>query len=436
MRPAIAPLIVITLALGCGNRDKREEAPVPAPTVSATAVVAAPRGPFTIVLESKGEVALSAVEGGVVVADRTHWARAVASADLTDAPMPEGLPAGPGRVVRASGRLPHSVWLSFEKQRDDGKPGSHPLFRLQKDGWKMLADDWKPTIAAWSKNRILAASTSSGRLKIKVIEPSLARAPDDLPSVRLADPACEKSLVVADLAALRTGEVIAAGTCKPDVGAGAGASAKRYVIVRWPAASPRDAGAPPIDSASVDAGGGASQALDGGATSDSALDGGALDAGPVAASDEAPTGPQGVVDVVPGVSVELTHRGLYVRSAADVWAAAFEPSARPPTSRLFHFDGTTWGAEPLPAGVTNVRGLAGTPDGQLWLVTDRAIWKKPAAAPWEEVPPPTDGTWEMLDVRASGDGDIWVAARIAGPGTPTRHVILRTRPAATVVRWN
>ena len=57
---------------------------------------------------------------------------------LTDGPMPEGLPPGPGRILRASGRMPGSMWLSFEKLKDDGKVDANPLYRLGKDGFTLL----------------------------------------------------------------------------------------------------------------------------------------------------------------------------------------------------------------------------------------------------------------------------------------------------------
>lgn len=423
MRPnLLAPALVsIVILAGCGG-DKKGE-PSPSPSASASAVIAplpdAPKGPLSIVLEAKSPIVFSAVEGGVVVVDsaRTRLARAAAAADLVDQPMPAGLPSGPGRAVRAAGRLPGSLWLLFEKQGDDGKRAGDPLFRLQRDGWKMLADDWRPAIAAWSKNRILAASTSSGRLKIKVIEPSLPKPPDDLPSVRFADPSCEKSFVLADLIALRTGEVMAAGTCKPDIAAGAGASAKRYVVVRWPALP---TAAAPVTSASA-----ARPAA-------SAIE---IDAGPTADAAPAPSGPTALVDVLPGVSSELAHQAIHARSASDVHVAALESRAgAPAVSRLFHFDGSTWGAEPPPSGAPVVRGLAAAPDGALWLLGERSIWKKPAGGAWEPVSPPLDGAWEMIDLRVVGDGDVWIAARLRG-AAGARDMVLRSRPAGDVIRW-
>jgi hypothetical protein len=301
------------------------------------------------------------------------------------------------------------VWLVHETPKEDGKGHENPLYRLGKEGWKKYADDWKPAIAAWSKHRILAASTSSGRLKIKVIEPSLATAPADLPSAHVADASCEKSLRVEAMAALPTGEVFAAGTCKPDTAAGVGASPSRYVVIRWPLAGAVDAG----PAAVPDAG---------------AADAGAADAGPA-----------GVVDVMPGVSAQLVHEALYARAPGDVWAAAREPGGAG-VSRLFHFDGATWGPVALPQGTAGVRGIAATADGMLWMATARAVLQRDLAGAWTEVPPPERGqpdgagTWEMEGIASPDSRDVWIAARRTS-AAGARDFVLRTRPAADVVRW-
>src|SRR6185503_1831505 len=120
------------------------------------------------------------LEGGVWISDepRAHVARSLGAGDLTVAPMPEGLPSGPGRILGVQGRLPSAIWLSYEKQKDNGKAESSPLYRLGKDQFKLIADNWSPSMSAWSKNRILSASTSSGKLKIKVMEQSFPKPPE------------------------------------------------------------------------------------------------------------------------------------------------------------------------------------------------------------------------------------------------------------------
>jgi hypothetical protein len=418
---APANLLAGALLVACGTRKAETSPAPPAPptaTVSAAPEPEAPPSPFSVVLESSRPVVFSGLEGGVFVADaaRSRAARAAgASGELTDGPMPEGLPAGPGRILRAAGRMPGSVWLSFEKLKDDGKVENNPLYRLGKDGFTLLADDWKPAIAPWSRNRILAASTSSLRLKVKVIEPSVPRPPDDLPSPRLTDESCDRSLSLRDLAALRTGEVFVAGNCKPDTAAGAGASAMRYVVIRWTRGAP---------AAATDAGPG---------------DAGDVDASAAGAG----TGDKpGVVDVIPGVSTNLAHQVLHARSATDVYAAALEATGKaPPASRLFHFDGLTWGAEALPEGAALVRGIAGTADGTVWMVTDRGIWRRAPPAAWERVPPPTRAfpeahpTWEFVDVAVVGADDVWIAARHTST-RGARDVILRLRPPKSIIRWD
>lgn len=437
--PAIATLALSISLAACGG-ERKAEPPAPSASVSAAPAPEAARGPLSIVLESRSPIVLSALEGGVVITDaaRTRLSRSTAR-ELADQPMPAGLPSGPGRVVRAAGRLPGALWLLFEKQTDDGKRASDPVFRLQRDGFQQLADDWRPAIAAWSKNRVLAASTSSGRLKIKVIEPSLPKPPDDLPSAHLADPSCEKSLKLADMIAWRSGDVLAAGTCKPDIAAGAGASAKRYVVLRWPATAAPTPSATPSASASApasalaSASASASPPIASAAAPASAVPAASAIA-PAGAAEPAPLGPPGLVDVLPGVSSDLAHQVIAARSPADVYVAALESRpGSPPISRVFHFDGSTWGAEPLPAAAPVLRGLAAAPDGALWLVTEHALWKKPPGGAWAEVPAPIEGAWEMIDAVVAGD-DVWIAARVRS-AAGVRDVVLRTRPAKDVLRW-
>jgi hypothetical protein len=403
-------LLVTTLAAACGEKKTDPTAPPAPPSASASAAPEAPEGPLAVVLESKSPIVLSALAGGLVVADqaRAHLARTNGAGELAVEPMPPGLPEGPGQILRAAGKTPGHVWIVYETLREDGKIDKNPLFRLEKAGFKKYADDWKPLVAAWTKNRILAASTSSGKLKIKLIEPSLKDAdlPPDLPSARLSDAACEKSVRLEAIGATAAGDVFAAGNCKPDVAAGAGASATRYVVIRWPVAT-----------AASDAG------------ADPAGDAGASDAG-------APEKP-GLVDVIPGVSVNLAHEALHVRSESDVWVAARDTAAKPAgASRLFHFDGATWGAVALPPAAAVVRALAGAADGTLWLASERAIFRRATSGAWEEIPLPRralggEGAWEIASLVSDDRGDVWIAARKSG----ARDVLLRTRPAPAVTRW-
>jgi hypothetical protein len=104
----------------------------------------------------------------------------------------------------------------------------------------------------------------------------------------------------------------------------------------------------------------------------------------------------------------------------------------PGASRLYHFDGTSWGVEPLPANVGAVRGLAALADGALWVAGERALFRRAAgaASAWEPVPLPGGGPWELSDVRAAGE-DLYVAGRRGG-----RDLVLRLRPVKAPIRWD
>jgi hypothetical protein len=371
-----------------------------------------PPSPFHLVLESKGAISFSGLDGGVWIGDaaRTQAAQAVGAGDLTVAPMPAGLPEGPGRILRASGRLQRSIWVSFEKQKEDGKPEATPLYRLTRGAFSRIAEDWQPQITPWSKGRLLSASTSSGKLKIKVLDPQAEKAPPDLPGTRLDDASCEESLKLRQLAALPTGEVFAAGNCKPDRSASA-----RYVVIRW---------VPP--DAMADAGAGAAT------DADAATDAGA--GAPV--DDRLP----GTVSVMPDVAGNLAHRALHARSATEVYAAATGGEKGAAASRLFRFDGAAWISEPLPPAAEPLRALSGTTDGTLWLTTEHEVWRRATPGAWERVPLPArafseaGGRWEIADVWAQGADDVWIVERHASPAAE-RHVVLRLKAPKDVVRW-
>lgn len=476
-------------ATSCGGKDTSNPPPVASASTAASAQAApsptlsnAPPSAFSVTLESKAPIAFSGLTGGVWVgqAKPGHAAQAIGAGELEDKAMPAGLPEGEGRILGVSGRLPNAVWLSLEQPRTDGKtgPGPTPLYRLGKDGFKRFAEDWQPQIVAWSKNRLLSASTSSGRLKIKVIEPQLKDPPPDLPAARFGDEACAQSLKVKQLAALPGGEVFAAGNCSPE-----GVQGTRYVIVRW---LPPDAAAPageagavkaaasavaptaaPVTSATAAASAGttpastaaASSVGTGAAAVASAVAGaakgvapgtaasaasGATAAAPGGSSTGADAGAAAPVEGVPGtlfvlpdVERNLTHRALFVRSATEAYVAAVDEGRR--ASYLARFDGNAWAVEPAPPASEPLRSIAGTSDGTLWALTERQIWKRPASGAWEQASPPDrafpepEPTWQFSDLWADG-AEVWVAGRHASKAD-SRYVVLRTKETRSPLRW-
>jgi hypothetical protein len=423
-------------ALGCGNKDSG-----PAPVSSSTSTPVAPlpdapESPLAVVLESKTPITFSGLGGGVVVTNeaRTTLAMAEFGGELSANPMPTGLPAE-GRIVRFSGRVPGSIWVIFEEPSKSAP--KNPFLRLERrqGAFKQYADDWKPHLAAWSNRRILSMSTSSGKLKIKVLEPSQDKPLPDWPSPALSDEACAKSIKVEAIAALPTGEAFASGTCKT------GDSGRKHVIVRWPVASATNA----LDGGIADAGIADAAIARGGATN-SGSDAGITDAGTDDAGDagdgldggDAPAPPVGIpgeVFAIAGGRGAMKHQALVARDAGDVWLLRSDET----TSSLHRLEASTMETQPLPAFQGPARALASTKDGTLWLLSANAIWKRGASGTWEEIPPPTrafpepDPRWEMLDVAAS-ESDVWIAAKHSS-SKATRHVVLRLRPAKDIMQW-
>ncbi|MDC3957194.1 hypothetical protein [Polyangium jinanense] len=436
----LACALVPSPLLGCGNTDK---GPAPPPSATTTSTAPAPeaptpKGPLSVVLEAKDPITFSGLAEGVVIADaaRTRMATATVEAELVETPMPSGLPAE-GQILRFSGRLPSSVWVLFETPKE---PVKNPFFRLEqaKESFKQYADDWKPHLAVWSKKRILSMSTSSGKLKVKVVDPYQDKPSPDLPSARLDDEACGKSLRIEQIAALATGEVFASGHCRT------GDAAKHHVVVRWAPpvegkAGEASAAPPPKASASV-APAVASAAPEPAAkeAKDAALDGGAEDGGADGGEvEEAPVGVPGQVYVLPDVPASMKHVALVAQGASDVWLLGAEENGN---AHLLRLEGGAFKAQTLPKLGAPARSLAGAGDGTLWLVTADAIWKRYPPGEWEEVAPPAhtsvpelDSRWDMRDVWASGS-DVWIAAKHS-TNKGERHVVLRARPAKAVVRW-
>jgi len=431
MRSSFVLLIPIVV-LGCGNKDTGP-APVPSATNSSVAPVPdAPESPFAVVLESKQALTFSSVGDGVVVADeaRKVWATAGFGAELAANPMPSGLPEE-GRITRFLGRVPQSIWVIFE-QPGEKKAMKNPLLRFEraKGSFKQYADDWKPLIAPWTKKRLLSMSTSSGKLKIKVIEPHQDKPLADGPSPLLNDENCAKSIKLETLTTLTTGDVFASGVCK------SGDTGRHQVIVKWPIASAGDK----LD-AGVDDAGAKDEKNDVKAGVKSPVE--LVDAGEIpdaAAADggDAPAAPVGIpgeVFVVADVPTGMKHLAFVARDLGDAWLLAADATS----TALIRFDGATVESQPLPKFQGAARSIAATSDGTLWFVSANSIFKRKPSGEWEEVPPPTrqfpepDPKWEFFEVGAGG-ADVWISAKHAS-STASRFVVLRQRPAKEVVLW-
>ena len=386
----------------------------------------APPSPLSVVLESKGALVFSGVSGGVVVADaaRTVFSTAAEGAELASGPMPAGLPAE-GRILTFAGRMPSSIWALFEEPKAGKDPAKNPFLRFErpKGAWKQYAEDWKPHLAAWSKSRILAVSTSSGKLKVKVVEPHQEKPTPDMPSPRLDDEACAKSLKVDGIAALASGEVFAAGHCKVNGGG------QKQVVVRWAEAAPGPTPLPgqtPADAGTDGTGGRSGGGRGGGADA-----GAEADAGADATLE--PVGVVGRVFVVPDAPPSMKHVAMVAQGPGDVWLLGADDAGG---GKLYRLDGEKLVAQPLPKLDAPVRALAGASDGTLWMLSEKAIWKRYPPGEWEEVPPPTrqwpepDPRWEMQGLWAGGP-DVWIAAKHAS-SIAERHVVLRLRPAKDV----
>lgn len=429
----LAPFFV----LGCGNKEPAP-APLPSATNSSVAPVPdAPASPLAVVLESKQALAFSSVGDGVVVADeaRKVWATAGFGAELGAGPMPSGLPEE-GRITRFLGRVPQSIWVIFE-QPGEKKAMKNPLLRFEraKGSFKQYADDWKPLIAPWTKKRLLSMSTSSGKLKIKVIEPYQDKPLTDGPSPLLNDENCTKSIKLETMTTLTTGDVFASGVCK------SGDTGRRQVIVKWPIASALDK----LDAGADDAGA-KEEKKDAKKEAKDAVE--MVDAGPVpdageiadagATSGDAPAAPVGIlgeVFVVPGVSSGMKHLAFVTRELGDAWLLAADATS----TALIRFDGATVESQPLPKFQGAARSIAATSDGTLWFVSANSIFKRKTSGEWEEVAPPTrlfpepDPKWEFFEIGAGGM-DVWISAKHAS-STASRFVVLRERPAKDIVRW-
>lgn len=435
-RPSTLCVVVCSLLVPACSNKAPDGTPNPSASSSANGPAAeipdAPPSPFSVVIESAKPLVVGELGAGIAVTNtsQTLLATQMGGAEFNLGPMPEGLPEQ-GNVVKFQGKLPNSVWLSFETPAEGKNPAKTPLFRLdtRKKAWKKWTDDWKPLLAPWSKNRLLSMSTSSGKLKIKVVEPYRDKLEADWPSPRLGDETCEKSLRLEGLVSSASGDVFGAGFCK------AGGTARKYVLVHWPlmtaapatSASTGPAPEPPV-AASVAVPNASSSAMpEGDPPPVDIPDAGVADAGEVTQPD---LGVHGEVLVLPDAPAQMDHRDLVAAGETDVWILA---KNREGQTYLYKFDGKAVVVEEAPKPlVGEALSVAVAEDGTVWFVSTHEIWKKAATGAWEKVQPPSghwreaDPKWDFQAVWAA-KGDVWVVGKHAS-AKGEHHVVLRLRP--------
>ena len=356
---------------------------------------------------SDSPLVLVGVDGGVAVIDDKgqHLATAAAGKGLEERTAPTGLPSDLSRVLTVQGRLPDALWVTVSRAAEDGKKkGKTPFFRYNKGKLKQIADDWEPLVVPWSKKRILAMSTSSTRLKVKVLEPYAAKPPADQPSASILNEECAKSLKLAEAVAFGSGAVIAAGRCRMEP-----KGEPCYVAVRW-AAGEETAVAPAPSAAPTPS---------------------------ADASSEAPS-PEGSAAVDAPVGVPMTvsivardksqHRGIAVGSDDTAYLAAstgdggevFEVgSGAPKNIDLPKLDG------PLLA-------FAVTTSGERWIVTRTSAYKSTGGGAWISLPAPSAVSFTAL--RAAGTS-VWISGA-AGEGNAEHAYVYRADgPAGTPLHW-
>lgn len=380
-------------------------APSAAPSASEAGAEAS-ASPLSVVLEARAGLVLSSVEGGVVVAelDGKRLAIGRGGADLEERAAPEGLPQGLAGVLRVSGRLPDSLWLSVALPPEgDRKKGKTPFFRMSGGKLKELADDWQPLVVPWSKRRTLSLSTSSGKLKIKVIEPFTKTAPPDQPSRYVPDEGCAKTLKLAEAVALPDGEVLAAGQCA------LGSSKKSgYVLVRWPALAAGSAAPPPASpSASASAAPAEGPAAEGAAAEEDDRSGAPMSLTPI--SEE-----------------RLRHRAIAARSADEIYLATTVEGGG--ASRVFKIEAGKAAPIELPSLEAPLSDLALSEAGELWIVADSGAYRRAPGEGWSKLAPPAGVTLER--VEASG-----AAVYLAGRKADGSHVLLKLGPGKALA-WN
>jgi len=379
-------ILVTAAALAACGQSKPEGAtsagasassPSAAATSSGSAAAASPEGALAIAATAKDPIVLSEVGGGVCIIDEPakHAACTNEAGDLEVREVPSGLPAEMVRSVRVQGRLPDTLWLTVElKPEEKKKRGKTPFLRWSKAGLKSIADDWEPLVVPWSDNRVLAMSTSSGDLKIKLLQPFTKTPPQDQPARWVPDETCAKSLKLAEAIALPNGDVLAAGRCEMG-------SDKRgsYVVARWSKAGPAPSPAPDAPKPAPTAGPAPS------ASASAAAEPAPKD------DEEAKKGTPMSLQVV--TIDKLRHRAIAFVSNDEIYLAAASDS----DSRVYRLEPTSATPLDLPKLDGPLLDIAVTASGDLWILTGRAAAHRRRGEAWASVPAPEGTRFERVE---------------------------------------
>ncbi len=351
-------------------------APLAATSASAsvTGSGAPSNGPFRIVARSPDAFEIYPLKGAALV-DAAGFLALLGDGPLRQSPaVMKGLEKGEsGRIL---GSFPDGAWLVAA----DG------TYKWTNDRWvenKLLREhETLLAVAAWDDNRAVAAIAMPGNdmrfflvggkpgVVLPAPYPADRTRPDGGTDEAQAegeekDLACKVKMKPGELVlgGLPTGELYAAGyVCEPTGHGGA-------IVERWEPKKVR----------------------------------GTVEALPKPESDHDP---------------EL--RGVLARSPGEVLVYGAE--GLPRTPYLARFDGKTWSLDQAPfAG--GIDTLAAADDGTLWATAAGAVWKKPSAAGWEQVPLPEGVTAQAVWPRTAAD--VWVTGKLAG--APGAGVLLRTR---------
>lgn len=420
------PLLLLTASalgssLGCGGDKPSGASGSAAASVSAKGS-AAPNGstatsepdpsPLAIVVTSSIPIVLSKLEGGVWISDQVgkHMAIALDGKDIEERPAPTGLPDDLKRVQYVGGRAPATVWMSAATPPAEGKKvDTNPFYMLQSkaNAWKPITDDWQPLVVPWSKKRVLAMSTSSGKLKIKTLVPYSKTPLADQPSMKVPDAECAKSLKLTEAITVSDNFVLGVGRCKLGE-----TKQPTYVALQWIKESeqltetqpdPREGSAPPTPTAEPT----------------SLL----VPEAPSAASPDAESDVGVRMTITPITTDRSQHRAIAAAAGVAYVASATESGE----SRLFELTaGDIPGAVELPKLEGPLLDVAATPNGDLYVVTKSAVWKR-VQKEWTSMPAPRGVELEHAD--AAGDV-VWIAGARGAEG-----ILMRLGDGSATLKW-